>query len=462
MAVETLLRSQLATAQPWQLLARWRWWIAIGCGLLGYLFEQLEHQLEVNIDSLEILAYSLLLPITIWLILTLLARTLAEQAGVVASHVRHQRVAEQLDAHHGWDELTRYVVHLPAELLPIQRARLYRYDHRAALFDLVADTDEASQPPNPAHAQCKACVRTHLPHFRSDLKEYCQPLVYDNLLIGVLRLQFQPEALVDQQQLHFLSSVAPQIALAMAMAIAQPQTLTQAEDQARSEERRQLAHELHDSLAQHLGYLHLGLDRLILENSHLTEDSWRQELTLLREVAGDAYLQVRDQLSVLRHQEGGDLVEALRNYSRLVARRSRVRISFGMYGEPMQLSPALHAVVFGLVREGLNNVQRHAHAYEAQVVLFWGDDQLIVTVTDDGQGFKPAERGNADHHGLTMISERLRGVNGRLRIHSTPGRGTRLICYLPLDRHANDRHPALERQGKAVSSAEVGRMPIME
>ena len=445
MAAETFVQAQLATVQPWQLLIRWRWWIALTCAGLGLLFEQLEHQLEINIDSLEILAYSLLLPLVVWLILTLLARAMADRAGVLATHQQHQHVVEQLEAHRGWEELTRYVVHLPEGLLPVGGARLYRYDHQTALFEPVVDSDAGEHSPDAAHAQCQACARTHLPHYRSELSEYCQPLVYDSLLIGVLRLQFHAGALIDQQQLHFLNSIAPQIALAMAVAYAQPEALTQVEDQARSEERRQLAHDLHDSLAQHLGYLHLGLDRLIADNGQMPDDGWRHELTMLREVASDAYLQVRDQLSVLRHQEGGDLIESLRNYARLAARRSRVRISFGSYGESVPLPPALQTLVFGLVREGLNNVQRHARAYEAQVVLFWGDDQLIVTVTDDGVGFKPAECREAGHHGLAMIGERLRAVSGQLHIHSTPGRGTRLICYLPLDRRASSHRELAAR-----------------
>jgi signal transduction histidine kinase len=260
-------------------------------------------------------------------------------------------------------------------------------------------------------------------------------LVYDNLLIGVLRMQFRADALIDQGQLHFLNAVAPRIALALAMSIAGPQQLMQAKAEARSDERREVAHELHDSLAQHLSYLHLSLDRLSVEAEQVHDESLRQELGGLREIAAEAYHQVRDQLALLRARQNADLIQSLRYYTQVVSQRSRVRVSFVTRGEPVQLTDGLPSHVFGLVRESLNNVQRHARAYEAQVVLFWSEDLLIVAVTDDGVGFDPAAQFEPDHHGLTMLRERIASLHGQLHIHSAPHHGTRLFFYLPLDQN---------------------------
>jgi signal transduction histidine kinase len=425
----------LSQTPTWQLLRRWRWGVAVACAVLGYLVEQLEHQLELHLDALEILAYGLILPLIIWGIMTWLAQALADRANVVTTQAQHQQLLDELDKHHEWAELIQFVVRLPGGLLPVKCARLYTYDHRAAQFQLAADSTGPYQPaarlPDPA--ACKACGLTHHPHYQAGFKEYCQPLAYDGLLIGVLRMQFRTEALLDQAQLYFLNSLAPKIGLALAMSIAQPQQLVQVQVAARVDERRQVAYELHDSLAQHLGYLHLSLDRLSLEGEQLHGETMYHELISLRDVAADAYHQVRDQLALLRSQQSADLIQSLRHYIQLVSRRSRVRVTLVTRGEPDKLPVELYSHVFGLVRESLNNMQRHAHAYEAQVVLYWSDDLLVVAVTDDGVGFEPTAQRTPDHHGLAMLHERVGSLNGQLHIHSAPNLGTRLIFYLPID-----------------------------
>lgn len=422
----------------WQLLRRWRWWVALACALLGYLVEQLEHQLELHLDTFEILAYSLILPFTIWLIITWLARALAERSRVVAAQAQQQLILEQLDKRTGWDELTQFVFHLPADLLPVKHARLYTYDHTTAGFQLAGEwaAVKSTAMPEPDYATCKTCLATRMPHKHPDRTDYCQPLIYDGLLIGVLRAQFHSDRVIDERQLQFLNSIAPKLALALAMCIAQPQRLTQAQSEARHDERRQLAYELHDTLAQNLGYLHLSLDRLAEEGDAPRGELLQQELTALREIAADAYHQVRDQLTWLYSQQSADLIKSLRYYTQLIERRSRVRVSFVTHGEPANLAPGIPMQIIGLVRESLNNVQRHACAYEAQVVLYWSEDLLVVAVVDDGLGFNPLDQLAPSHHGLTMLRERVDRLGGQLHIHSAPNLGTRLIFYVPLDQNS--------------------------
>ena len=420
------------------LLKRWRWWLAIGCGLSGVLIEWLEHRLEIHIDVIEVIGYGLVLPLGIWWLMTQLAAVLADRAGAVAAHQRQQAILDQLDKHRGWEELIGFVVRLPGNLLPVSGARLYIYDHRTARLQLTADSNrlDLTLPPLSDPASCKACLLTRQPHYQAGFTEYCQPLVYDNLLIGVLRLRFRTDALIEQSQLQFLNTIAPRIGLALAMSIARPQRLMQAQAEARHDERRQVAYELHDSLAQHLSYLHLSLDRLSAETAELPDEALHQELGGLREIAAEAYHQVRDALGLLRSRQQTDLIQGLRQYTQLVSQRTRLRVTLVTRGEALKLPDALQASVFSLVRESLNNVLRHARAYEAQVVLFWGEDQLIVAVIDDGVGFNPTARPAPGHHGLEMLHERVARLNGQLHIHSTPQRGARLFFYLPLD-HAS-------------------------
>ena len=259
-------------------------------------------------------------------------------------------------------------------------------------------------------------------------------------------LEFPAGVSIDREQLAFLNSMAPRIALAFATSITRPQVATQAQTLARLDERRKLAYELHNSLAQHMSYLHLGLDRLVADDEDLPPDAVRQELQNLREVASEAYQEVRDQLAVLHSYEGADLIRSLARYTQRMTRRSRIRVSLVTHGDPTQLPAGLHSHVFGLVRECLNNVQKHAQAYESQVMLFWAEDLLVVTVTDDGVGFDATAARSPEHHGLAMLRERTAQFNGQLHIHSAPQRGSRLIFYLPLVQASTEAARAREVQ----------------
>jgi signal transduction histidine kinase len=439
----------LSQSPAWQ-LRRWRWWAAGACAALGFFLEWLEHQVPLGIvDGVELLGYGLLLPALMWVVMTLLARSLADQADAAALHARQQQVSDQLDQYHDWHELTQFIVRLPGNLLPVKRAILYSYDHPAARFQPAASWPDSnlSAPAMAGHtADCKVCLQTQAPHFRPDVEEYCQPLAYGGLLIGTLRLEFPASGSIDRAQLAFLNSMAARLALAFATSIARPQAETQVQTLARLDERRQLAYALHDSLAQHISYLHLSLDRLAACDEDLLPDAVRQELLSLREVASEAYHEVRDQLTVLHSHEGADLIRSLARYTQRMTRRSKVRVSLVTHGDPTQLPAGLHAHVFGVVRECLNNVQKHARAYESQVMLFWAEDLLVVTVTDDGVGFDATAIHSAEHHGLAMLRERTAQFNGQLHIHSTPGRGSRLIFYLPLEHASTEAARSREAQ----------------
>jgi len=435
MVATNVFKSQLSQALPWQVLRRYRWWMAVGCGVLGILVERLEHHLEINIDLVEIIGYGLVLPIVMWWFITRLAHLLEQGALTAKSHSQYQKLRDQLDRCHDWTELTRFVARLPGELLPLTHAVLYTYDHSKARFELAAEWDglATAQSVGCPTFECRACVLTQQPHFRANLDEYCQPLTYQNLLIGTLNLHFRSGAVIDRTQLAFLDSLAPKIALALAVLIAQPQRLTLVRAEARLAEQRHLAYELHESLAQHVAYLHLNLDRIVTDGASLAADALQQELISLREVAGEAYQQVRNQLMMLRPRSGQDLIQSLRQYVRLFTKRHHVRVSLITSGEPTQLPVGMHAHVFSLVRESLNNVQRHARAYEAHVILTWAADQLVLVVTDDGVGFEPDAALAPGHHGLSMLREHAAALNGQLHIHSAPNHGTRLIFHLPLE-----------------------------
>ena len=94
----------------------------------------------------------------------------------------------------------------------------------------------------------------------------------------------------------------------------------------------------------------------------------------------------------------------------------------------------IRVVAYRIAQEALSNVRKHARASEVTVTLSQEDQGLLVTVQDDGKGFRPSdalERSLPGHLGLRAMEERAHIAGGWLRVESTPDQGTRVTFWLP-------------------------------
>ena len=94
---------------------------------------------------------------------------------------------------------------------------------------------------------------------------------------------------------------------------------------------------------------------------------------------------------------------------------------------PERPPPPIEAAAYFVVAEALTNVARYAKAQEARVEIRREDDAVVVLVADDGVGGADVEAGT----GLRGLQDRLAALDGRLAIHSPPGRGTHLRARIP-------------------------------
>jgi signal transduction histidine kinase len=444
-------RTSSADAQA-QALLKWRWLApAVGLPLITVL-ELIEgHALNDPHLYLKIFTYGLTVPFVGWLLLTILARTLVRSARNEERFEQHQRFTLQLSGRQDWGELTKFVTKFPGTILPLVRASLYTYDHQQARFEFVTEWNSLGvitfgRPFVPEI--CVACLlhkspRGHgLVHCPMDADDHCLPLIYDSVLVGALQLKRRPGQTFSQDQIDFMISLSPEIALAMALLIAQPRQMAQAQVDAQIKERRRITYDLHDSLAQQIGYLHLALDRLTSNGEVAGSAQLQAELEQMRLIAGDAYERIRTTLSLLRTQENADLVRAIAEYAATVSRNAHLQIDVVPVGEPLPIPPTLGQNIFNLVREGLNNVEKHARASRAQIDLIWSADNLHLILTDNGVGFDASAPSPAGHYGLAMIFERVAEMRGEFKVESSPGQGTRLHFKIPFRRfqtNPNDR-----------------------
>jgi signal transduction histidine kinase len=124
------------------------------------------------------------------------------------------------------------------------------------------------------------------------------------------------------------------------------------------------------------------------------------------------------------------LSEALRRLCLDYRKRTGIdcRIDIAKNLELGGLSEEKQLQIFRIVQEALTNVEKHARAAEAIVIMRSDSDgSLFVGISDDGKGFRPPTEDKVKHLGIRGMNERAAMLGGSLSIKSEPGEGT-LVC----------------------------------
>ncbi|MGP0173648.1 ATP-binding protein [Pseudomonas sp. NCHU5208] len=198
-----------------------------------------------------------------------------------------------------------------------------------------------------------------------------------------------------------------------------------------SAERGVLARELHDSVAQQLGYLQIRSSRLqqVLADPQQREQA-QVMLDDLRDTLRSLQRQVRELISSARlTMDGRTLRQALEASVAEFARSSSCVFSLDNRLPGHCLPAESELQVLQIVREALANVVRHSHARQVWIRLWPNADGGVVEVCDDGVGL-PQRLPATGHFGLHIMRERAAAIGAELRIESATTGGTRvLLCW---------------------------------
>jgi len=179
-------------------------------------------------------------------------------------------------------------------------------------------------------------------------------------------------------------------------------------------ERRRIAGDLHDGLAQELAYL---ARHLAAPGGDIDED----ELARLRSAAARAQLESRRALRGLAASDGRPADLALAGAVQEIAERFDVQLDLDLT-PGVQLSPARSEALVRIACEAISNAARHSGTDQVRVSMDRAGERIHLCVSDDGLGFDTALTGPG--FGLTSMRERARSVGGELRVRSAPGRGS--------------------------------------
>jgi signal transduction histidine kinase len=194
-----------------------------------------------------------------------------------------------------------------------------------------------------------------------------------------------------------------------------------AADAAVYEERRRLARELHDGLAQELAFIRSEGARL----SGTADRGVLRMATAAERALGEA----RMAISSLTTPIDEPLEVTLRRAAEGVAVRMGARVEVRCTGSP-QLTTAARQSLERIVREATSNAVRHGQAGLLRIDIE-ADTTLRVAITDDGRGFDTQRERKPDSFGLVSMRERAQAMEGELTIRSEPGDGTTVEITLP-------------------------------
>ena len=205
-------------------------------------------------------------------------------------------------------------------------------------------------------------------------------------------------------------------------------------------ERNRIAREIHDVLAQGLMAIILQAEAARLHRHD--QIALQERLSKVEELARFHLQEARRSVADLRPLplEGKSLIEALQTMVAEFETETGVAATFTASGQQQPLPAQIEAALYRISQEALSNVAHHAAAQKVTVSLDYDDDEICLTIQDDGHGFdtqaalSEAETGPRERpksFGLSTMQERTRLIGGWITIQSSPAAGSRVRVIVP-------------------------------
>lgn len=200
---------------------------------------------------------------------------------------------------------------------------------------------------------------------------------------------------------------------------------------AQEAERQRLSRQMHDGPAQALSNFILQAE-IAMRLLDVDPAQARDELNNLKAAAMSTFQKVRNFIFELRPMMLDDLglIPTIRRYADTFKEQSGLDVNVTVSGTERRLEPYLEVMIFRALQELLGNAARHGRATMVKVHVDVGDDQVRVSVDDNGKGFD-SDVASGNGLGLKLIRERVEMMGGTFELDSVPGKGTRVAFSVP-------------------------------
>ena len=209
--------------------------------------------------------------------------------------------------------------------------------------------------------------------------------------------------------------------------------------------RTRIATDLHDDIGASLSKIAILSDIAGQELSSARESPVAAPLAQIAETSRDCVDAMSDIVWAVNPQRDhlSDLTHRMRRFAEdlLDAKDIDFTVRSSLDEKDMRLGADLRREVYLIFKECVNNLVKHSGGSKAELAFSIDGPWLVVSITDDGRGFKAEEpltngHGSMGGHGLTSMQRRAKALGGSLKINSEPGRGTTVTLKAPLNQRA--------------------------
>ncbi len=197
-----------------------------------------------------------------------------------------------------------------------------------------------------------------------------------------------------------------------------------------------ISREIHDNIGQKLTLAKLHLNTLNFSDRKNSEIKANDSVKLIGEAISDLSDISRSMSSEIILSNG--LIKGLEFETNQLQKSGLYNIDLSVTGEIIFLDANKELVLFRIAQEALNNIIKHASATNINIDLHYDVEKFDLAITDNGKGFQH-DKNEEGGTGLINMRKRANTLNGKCKIISSPGTGTRIKIEIPL----NDIHAAI-------------------
>lgn len=204
------------------------------------------------------------------------------------------------------------------------------------------------------------------------------------------------------------------------------------------EERKRIALDLHDNIIQSLSAANIRLEMLKLNND--------MDVSPVNEVSGIIRKSTSDIRDLINNITPADLSkigfeDAIKNYLRSIRGVSSINYLVDLKSFPPGLDQNTNIMLYRILQEVLNNIEKHSNATEARLYGSISDGQFVIEASDNGCGFDPSDKkqSSISGFGLLNMEYRVSILRGEISIVSGAGDGTKITIAIPLEKKKNTK-----------------------
>jgi signal transduction histidine kinase len=282
----------------------------------------------------------------------------------------------------------------------------------------------------------------------------CVPIRAKDNVLGVINVASRRPHRFASKDLHLLYSIGDQLGVAIQQARLY-ERLRKARERyrkltrqilvAQEDERKRLARELHDETSQTLSGLTLQLQALTeMAEKSSVDSELIARLKRVQSLAVQVHTEVRRLMADLRPSllDTLGLVPSIRQLADTRLRPLNINVSIETTGKERRLDPEVETGLFRVAQGSIGNIIEHSKARNATIAVEYHDSELVLRITDDGQGFDVSAITDVEEsgrgRGLFSMRERIMLLGGTASVESKIGQGTTVWARVPIANKVND------------------------